>query len=400
MLPNPRDAFTPYAGKLVTVAFSGGLDSTLLAIEAINAGCNVQLIRFNAPTPTVDHEKRLSERLQRALVAHAWRQQVTLTVDTYDVSPEIRPNASYQQMAWWLAMLPMYIGKDSVALAIGWVANDCTAHLAESFSQSISATMSAAYFTQVEVLFPILQWPKIMLMRRIEDYPEIAKYVWWCEKGRTVEVKVDPHSAELYRYPTPPKEHRACGKCHSCMDVMEYFTSYDGTIIHHDGWATPGVPMEALGRYPKFTYYGFSTQMDAILKAVAKRYRVKVPRLNTELYDGENVYHHKLFNVDQEDSFISALDTLIHREHAGSTYQRLLELITGIVLKHFGWWKNEDQVKKQRGLHDYIAKQIDVLFPIPDWMTKEIKKNEPDSGSLQTVTECDIQSGGSTRAGC
>lgn len=400
MLPNPRDAFLPYAGKLVTVAFSGGLDSTLLAIEAINAGCNVQLIRFNAPTPTVDHEKRLAERLQKALVAYAWRQQVTLTVDTYEVSPDIRPNASYQQMAWWLATLPMYIDNKSVALAMGWVANDCTAHLADSFSQSIRSTMSAAYYTQVDVLFPILQWPKTMLMRCIEDYPEIAKHIWWCENGRTVEVKVDPHSAELYRYPKPPEEHRACGRCHSCLDVMEYFTRYNGDIIHHDEWVTPGVAMEALGRYPKFTYYGFSGPMDALLKAVAKRYRVAVPRLNTELYEGENVYHHKLINIDcQHDKYVQALDTIIHRAHAGSQYHRLVETLTGIVLKHFGWWKNEEQVKRQVKLHDFILKQIEVLFPIPDWMTKEIK-NGPNSGSDTTVTELDVKSGSSASAGC
>lgn len=390
MLPDPREAFKPYAGQLVTIAFSGGLDSTLLAIEAINAGCDVQLIRFEAPTPTVSHEKRLAEPLQRALIVHAGRQRVKLTVDTYTVSPEIRPNAAYQQMAWWLATLPMYIDNKSVALAIGWVANDCTAHLADSFSQSIRSTMATAYYTQVDVLFPILHWPKIMLMRRIEDYPEIAKYVWWCENGRTVEVKVDPHSAELYRYPKPPVEHRPCGKCHSCLDVMEYFSRYDGSVMDREGWITPGAYMEALGMYPKFSYHGFSDMLSAIVKSVAKRFRVKEPKLNMDLCEGDGVYYHKLVNIDQADSYASALETILFRQQAGLQYDRLIEQLTGIVLIHFGWWQNEEQTNKQRRVHDYLLKQIDVLFPIPDWMTKEIKKNEPDSGSLPTLTERDL----------
>ena len=397
MLVDPRDVFKPYEGKLVTIAFSGGLDSTILAIEAINAGCNVQLIRFEAPTPTVGHEKRLSEPLQRALIVHANRQRVKLTVDTRVVSSEIRPNAAYQQMAWWLATLPMYIDENSSALAMGWVANDCTAHLAESFGQSIRATMATAYYTQVDVLFPILQWSKTTLLSRIEDYPEIAKHVWWCENGKTVEVKVDPHSAELYRYRKPSIEHRPCGKCHSCIDVMEYFTRYDGGRVDRDGWMTPGVKMEALASYPKFTYFGCNYVVDTLIKAVAKHLRVKVPKHNMELCDGENVYYHAIENVEMEE-YVSALDTLLYRGRVGIQYSRLVEQLTGIVLKHFGWWKNEEQVKKQSKVHDYLLSQIDVLFPVPDWMIKEIK-NEVSSGSEKIVVELDVEEGSSQSAG-
>lgn len=397
MLVDPRDMFAPYAGKLVTIAFSGGLDSTILAIEAINAGCNVQLIRFEAPTPTVSHEKRLAEPLQRALITHANRQRVKLTVDTKVVSSEIRPNASYQQMAWWLATLPMYIDENSVALAMGWVANDCTAHLAESFSQSIRATMATAYYTQVDVLFPILQWSKTMLLRRIEDYPEIAKHVWWCENGKTVEVKLDPVSAEQYRYRKPAREHRPCGKCHSCIDVMEYFTQFDGSRLDREEWVTPGSNMEALGTYPKFMYHGCSGIINDILKDVAKHFRVKAPALNMELCDGENVYHHVIANVELEE-YTSALETLIHRGRVGIQYSRLIEQLTGIVLKHFGWWKNEEQVEKQSKVHTHLLKKIDVLFPVPDWMTKEIK-NEVSSGSEEIVTELDVEKGSSQSTG-
>lgn len=389
-LPDPVEVFSTYRGRTVTIPFSGGLDSTFLVLQAIEAGCYVELLRFKALTPTVKDELRLAYELERALHAYAIRKGLGLLIKSVDITGEIMDNTTYQQMAWWIANIPQHVSNASVAIAMGWVVGDGTAQLAGDFKLAVESTMRTAYHTTPDVLFPILQWSKLHVLNRMANYPDILKLTWWCENGQSASLALDPVSKRIFDYTDLEDEHRQCGKCHSCIDVMEYFTFHDGTPKPNTPMPAPGSYLSIPRSYPLFDWHTIRRPLEILIRKAAEYFGTSPVDPNENHLVTPAGYTVKLTGIEERAVSLNALELLLERERDDYNYRKLIEQITVIVLKHYDCWGNVQQETHQLPVYNYIINAIDVLFPVPDWMTKEIK-NESDSRSVPPITECSVE---------
>lgn len=391
-LPNPVDEFKQYAGKEVTIPMSGGADSTLLAAKAMQAGCHVELLRLIAQTPTGVDEERKWDDVYSALGALSKDYKVKLT--TRKVTVPYNANnfsALYTQMAWWLAVLPMAMGRTGRVIAMGWLASDGTKTLAEDFGHSIVSARRAAWMDEAVVLFPILEWTKDHVLSCLsQEFPTLVPHVWWCENGAHWRFKRQPLPRDVFGYEAFEDYHEQCGKCHSCVDTLAFFHHWNGKRIDGDrGYAPMNNPPDRLTAvYPRIlVQYQTSIVAEAVLR-VAKHYNkqnvtIEYERLvlacNTPPYLVEAV--HPKFGTDNRDVPAQTVtDALMNRHINPTHYQRAIEHLAFYTLRYLEMADMKSAGTRLKEIARLLQAETDTLWPIPQWYLERDVREEVITG--------------------
>lgn len=388
-LPSPVDAFKPYAGRTVTVPMSGGADSTLLAAMAMRAGCNVELMRLDAQTPTATDEARLADQLFTALEAIANECKVKLTSRTKAVPHTANTfTAPFTQMAWWMSVLPSAMLRNNCVIAMGWLASDGTKTLADDFRQAIVSARRAAWLDDLEVLFPILEWTKDHVLECLSaEFPTLVPLVWWCENGADWRFYPASIPGEAFAYGTFDLYHEQCGKCHSCVDTLAYFQRWDGQRIGGNrGYAPIATPPEYLvATFPEINFRDQYQVVEAAIRIVAKRYRkstvIDHERMITSCADRPYrlTAKHSKFRTDNRDiPSVRVVAAIMNRHDFPTHYQRAIEHLAYFALQYFEYFGDEKTAAKRlKDISLLLQSKVDELFPIPQWfLSKEQVKDE------------------------
>lgn len=386
-LPDPIATFQQYAGRTVVVPMSGGADSTLLAACAMRAGCNVELLRLDAQTPSGVDEKRLAPKLYDALSVLAKECNVKLSsrIKTvpYDAS---NFSAPYTQMAWWLSILPVALSKSNVVVAMGWLASDGTKTLAEDFRQSIVSTRRSAWLDDVDVIFPLLEWTKDHVLTCLSNaYPTLVPLVWWCENGAQWRFTRLPLAAEAFGYEKFEEYHEQCGKCHSCVDTLAFFQHWDGKRMGGDrGYAPMDMPPDQLvSTYPRILVQDNTALVADVILLVAKHYGKRkvtielkslVEACSTPPYVVVAV--HPKFGTDNRTMHIlSVVEAIMDRRINPTNYQRAIEHLAYYTLRYLEMDSMKSASARLKEIANLLKAETDTLWPIPQWyLDRDVKK--------------------------
>lgn len=365
-LPNPIEEFKAYAGRRVAIPMSGGADSALLAACAIGAGCNVDLIRLKAATPTSTDEERLSDVLDSELKELANQNGVTLTVRKHIVNDKTdNDSACYVQMSWWLSAIPHTLPYECDAVAMGWLATDGTMQLSGDFADAIRAMRRCAWNRDVGVLFPLGTWSKNHVLGELKKtYPNIAKLVWWCENGAVWSLQINNEARAAFGYESSGKYHEQCGKCHSCVDTLAFFTVWSGDKNDNASGFQPmaAPPHDWLSKYPTITI-----PTDTMLTAL----RVIVSDIDQEAVIASMVK--PPYEVTAKHAFlkynnrtiptVDAMTAIMERHKYPGNYQRCIEHLAFYI---YGYLKKSN-VRELKEIAQTLQARTDELWPVPDW---------------------------------
>ena len=197
----PAAKVAEYKGKRVLVLWSGGVDSTALAIALLEAKAEVTLLEIDTKqTPNYATETEYRRR------------QVEWFHDQFKVSHtkfelgniQGRGVALYQQSMWWLSIALMHQTDAYDYIAIGWVASDSTSARRSEYLRVFNASSSLLRAPGPKLVFPFATVDKWFMNEVYKPYSNNLPEVWWCE-----------HPVFKRKKPTE------CGKCPSCLDAYD-----------------------------------------------------------------------------------------------------------------------------------------------------------------------------------
>lgn len=375
-LPSLVEAFKPYAGKLVTIPMSSGVDSTLLAISAIEAGCNVKLLRLMAFTPTSWYEKSVAKEIDEELRIMARDRDLHIRTVYKDVPFKESPGAMLSQMSWWLAILPLAMETGSPVVAMGWLASDGTMTLAADFRQAIMSTRKAAYEDVADVIFPLLHYTKDQALMALAKYPAFAKLVWWCENGSTWELECERIAKEAFAYEDFGQHHEQCGRCHSCTDTLGYFTRWNGDFNGNVAFRPMNHPPSyLLDHYVPISVSAYLGIVKQAIEAVAKHYNR--PYLEPDIGQMKFICNTPPYTVKAEHAVyhvanrnvrrVELDDALMQRRYKPTDYQRAIEHLSLYALRHLEMDKLKQPAKRLKEISLVLQSMTDTLWPVPAW---------------------------------
>lgn len=280
------NVMSEYANKRIMIPFTGGMDSTLIAHLALEAGCDVVLYSLNISSPQADVEYTCAYEVYEALKEkHPGKVKFRRSSERMPINLDAR----FQQMATISATLPLVVSSDDDYIAMGWLATDGTWYFADKLKEQFKAAVSwnNDVGVRAEIIFPLIKMCKEEVIDQLPGY--LRELVHWCEAPITVDYHDDiaPNSVINYDDGLTIRNNRnnlACGKCPSCRDICTARHS----LFPLSTWYSN---REAVFKRFRFTS---KREMEVIYrlcrKAVGGTKYEPLPRMN-ELFDHCNIPH-------------------------------------------------------------------------------------------------------------
>jgi len=204
--------------SLALVLFSGGYDSTLLVIDYLKQGWDVELFYVNI------HNNKNKVKLEQFSVRNIVEElqkmfpfrKITLRENFFLVdvqSPNDNIQTSVQPLIWLMTtpfMTKRYHGNYThVEISIGYIMGDQSISWLKEHDDLFNALKPFLYNQNVELVRPLMKTQKQEIVNDIVALPNINKFVNTCEQPFTITI-----DDEDYMIP--------CTCCETCSKILQY----------------------------------------------------------------------------------------------------------------------------------------------------------------------------------
>lgn len=172
-----------YKGKVVTLPWSGGLDSTMLLLGLLDAGVEeVRTIAFTGgQLPNPEHEKFARETI-RDILGEAGYKVTHREVELPPIRDGHWPNSfAYAQHTMWMQMLPMVVSEHTDVVLMGYISTDGFI----PFIEDMKKHWIAGNYNYAGNSFPELHFP----IKKLHKYHVIDSLLTLAEKLKVTRIR-------------------------------------------------------------------------------------------------------------------------------------------------------------------------------------------------------------------